>query len=1282
MIKHLGRCVVARRLFVLSALLAAGVAARPAAAQPQLLRNIYDVPLDDPGSGYEVLARLDDDRVVLAATDPEHGREPWVTDGTAAGTFRLGDLCPGTCDSAPQAAAAGSHVFLLVSPAELPTDRELWWTDGTVAGTERLLGGVGTGTGLTAAGERAYVSAEDADGDAALWTSDGTASGTRRLPLLVEPPTARVRFRGAVNGRLIFTARSGLDGASEAWSSDGTAAGTRRLHPDLAGGQVLPVPGGAVFLQGAQPEPGHLVTQLWWTDGTPEGTELRAVLEGSLGIAEAVVGGGRVAFVTSGAGNTWHLWTSDGRSDGTVEVHTLDGAIYSPTPVGDRVFFFTFENGCSHLWVSSASAATGTRLHTFCEPEPDRMVPFGDGVTLLAPTIGERVDLWFSDGTAAGTRRAATLCNGSSCHGGAWIGGVFAPHGQPQVFVVISPHYGGDEGWFLYASDGTAAGTRAVAEALPASIPRESFTAVGAGVLFSASDGVHGAEPWLTDGTVAGTALLANLAPAGRDGDSRPHGFLRGGDGFFFFARDAEGWGLWESDGSSAGTRLLHHLPHMRPDEVQAVAEPLLVAGGRLYFRFNDGTSYGDFLMAADLATGTLQSLTDLFDGLREPAQAVAVGGRVLVRVRDSLYVSDGTPAGSARLDEWRPRALAVLDGAALLAGTRHQDGEPDIYGLWRLDADLQGAVQLQEAAAAEEAPFAIAAAEDRVFFSLRRRVGGRDQGELWLSDGSLGGTRTVRVFEDPFRPGYPSGYPYRLTVSGPRVFFNVVLRGEPVLWVSDGTAAGTVPRLASVDLPAAPGVDVEVQQIVPFADGALLVAEDALRGTELWRTGGASADTELLADLWPGAESSRPRALHVAGDDAWFVADDGSARHVWRTDGSAAGTLVADGAAPPAEALAAPELVVLDDVVVYTASSLRSGEELWLLPRDGLQPPPRPEPTVPPAPRGLRLGRRPDGDFRSLSWQDRADDELYQVVEVKTPEDTAFRTLTQVPANQQFANFQSLPDGVPHTFRVRAVNAVGPSPPSEEVSAVPEVRRTTCPAAGDHLCLLGDRFFTEVFWRDPRSGSNGRGSGAGLAGSDRSGTFWFFRPSNVELIVKVLDGTPVNRRYWVFAGGLTDVEYWLHVTDTADGSQQVYHHASGDLCGLADTTAFSSSAPSSASASHAGEASGGDELGLVGDRFRIEVEWKDQRSGDSGVGRAVPGSDNTGYFWFFNAANVELVVKVLDGRPVNGHWWVFHGGLTDVEYTLRVTDTVDDEVRTYHRPPDNLCGGADTTAF
>ena len=113
------------------------------------------------------------------------------------------------------------------------------------------------------------------------------------------------------------------------------------------------------------------------------------------------------------------------------------------------------------------------------------------------------------------------------------------------------------------------------------------------------------------------------------------------------------------------------------------------------------------------------------------------------------------------------------------------------------------------------------------------------------------------------------------------------------------------------------------------------------------------------------------------------------------------------------------------------------------------------------------------------------------------------------------------------------------------------------------------------------------------------------------------------------------------------------------------------------------GCAAGPANLCLLGNRFRVEVSWLNQHSGNApGVGKPLPGTDQTGYFWFFNQENTELVVKMVDGRSNNGHFWFFHGGLSDVDYTITVTDTSTGAKRTYRNLPGDLSSGADTSAF
>lgn len=103
--------------------------------------------------------------------------------------------------------------------------------------------------------------------------------------------------------------------------------------------------------------------------------------------------------------------------------------------------------------------------------------------------------------------------------------------------------------------------------------------------------------------------------------------------------------------------------------------------------------------------------------------------------------------------------------------------------------------------------------------------------------------------------------------------------------------------------------------------------------------------------------------------------------------------------------------------------------------------------------------------------------------------------------------------------------------------------------------------------------------------------------------------------------------------------------------------------------------------LFLNDDRFRVEVTWADFDD-NTGFGRPVQETADTGFFWFFNDQNIELVTKVLDGCATNGFYWFFYGALSNVEYEITVTDTETDAVQTYFNPARTFASSGATTAF
>jgi PKD repeat protein len=242
-------------------------------------------------------------------------------------------------------------------------------------------------------------------------------------------------------------------------------------------------------------------------------------------------------------------------------------------------------------------------------------------------------------------------------------------------------------------------------------------------------------------------------------------------------------------------------------------------------------------------------------------------------------------------------------------------------------------------------------------------------------------------------------------------------------------------------------------------------------------------------------------------------------------------------------------------------------------------------------------------------------------------------------------------------------------------------------------LTLNSSRYRVTINARDQRSGK----TAIGLA-TIETPTFGYFslpeltgNPNNPEVFVKVLG--PVNGVPWVFFGGLTDVEYMLYVTDTVTGAVRQYYHGPGDSKGgydtgtgqlpaggcVANTIAESRSSLLRATATST-------QLALMSNRFALSLSARDPRTGKTASGLTLPKNDESGFYALpgltGDSSNVEVFVKIVDARSLDGHYWVFFGGLTDFEYTLTVTDTGTGKVRSYTKPAGSACGGFDTSGF
>jgi hypothetical protein len=189
------------------------------------------------------------------------------------------------------------------------------------------------------------------------------------------------------------------------------------------------------------------------------------------------------------------------------------------------------------------------------------------------------------------------------------------------------------------------------------------------------------------------------------------------------------------------------------------------------------------------------------------------------------------------------------------------------------------------------------------------------------------------------------------------------------------------------------------------------------------------------------------------------------------------------------------------------------------------------------------------------LTWNDNASDESEFRVEVREGTTGAFTDVGAVGANVEAATLGGLDAATLYQVRVRARNAHGDSAYSNVASATTFGGATACSADDNTLCLSGGRFAVRATFA-AAGGASGAARVVEL--TPDTGYLWFFSPTNVEAVIKVLNACPVNDRYWVFAGGLTDVHTVITVTDTDTGAVKTYTNPQGTAFRpIQDTGAF-----------------------------------------------------------------------------------------------------------------------------